>query len=79
MTETINFSIRHYLVPFFALTIAVTSGFGVQYLLVSNGDSVLYSRFVALVFGSGLAIVYNLAESQLIEMREKLEGDFHGE
>lgn len=66
-------NIKPFIVAFYAITIAVTSGFGIQYLLISTGDTVLYSQFAALTLGSGLAIVYALTESQNFKYREKLD------
>jgi len=75
MTEQDNFyqKYRGFIATFYALSIAVTSGFGIQYLLISTGDTVLYSQFAALTLGSGLAIVYTLSESKNFKYRERLE------
>ena len=64
---------RAFIALFNALTIAVTSGFGILYLLIATEHSVLYSQVVSYVVGSVLGIIYVLTERQNFLYREKLE------
>jgi len=75
MTEQDNFyqKYRGFIATFYALSIAVTSGFGIQYLLISTGDTVLYSQFMSLALGSGLAMIYILSKSKIMHLENKLE------
>lgn len=64
---------RGFIVAFYAVTIAVTSGFGIQYLLLATGDTVLYSQFMSLALGSALALVYSLTEAKNIRLQKEEE------
>lgn len=69
---------RGFIILFSALTIAVTSGFGVDYLLTINGRNFVYRQIMALVIGSGLALVYTLAELRQRNYREKMGDNSNG-
>lgn len=65
--------IKPLIAGFYALAISVTAGFGIQYMLISTGETVLYSHFLSYVFGSGLGMYYILTLAQNFRYREKLE------
>lgn len=71
--ETYYQYIKPFIVAFYALAIAATSGFGILFLQISTGETLLYSQFTSLAIGSGLGIVYSLTEVQNLRYREKLE------
>ena len=78
MTEnTFYQKYREFIVIFYTITIAVTSGFGIQYLLLATteGDTVLYSQFASLVMGTGLGIIYILTEAQNIRLKKEVDSD----
>jgi len=74
MTEnSIYKKYREFIAAFNAITIAVLSGFGILYLQISTGNTVLYGQFFALAIGSGLAIIYILTEAKSIRLQKEKE------
>lgn len=76
MTEE-NFYKKYkpYQVVLTAAIIAVTTGFGIQYLLIITEHSVLYSQTAALLLASMLSINYALSETQNIRLKREKQGD----
>jgi len=77
MTEnqTLENYLKAFYTAFYSLTIGVTSGFGILFLLVQTGDPVLYSLFWSFALGSGLAFVFGITNMRNINLRRKLEGE----
>jgi hypothetical protein len=70
---------RGFIPAFYTITIAVTSGFGIQYLLLATGGTVLYRQFMSLAIGSGLAVIYSLTEAKNIRLEKQNEQEGEAE
>jgi hypothetical protein len=74
MTEDTYYNkVKPFMVVIYALSISVTSGFGIQYLLISTGETVLYSQFMSLALGSTLGMMYLLTKARNIRLQKEEE------
>lgn len=71
--ETTETYLKAFYTFFYSLTIAITSGFGILFLLVSADKPVIGSLLWSFALSSGLALVFGLTDIRKHNLQKKLE------